>query len=122
MVDVNGDAANNEEWLSAMIQSGEFSIEIVDKDKKTGIIDLKGTSPSSDISLSFSTTTEIDSRAMKKAEAKYEKTLKDIDAKDKRFDLSLSKLETERSALTTQYESIKKVIDENIERTFGIFS
>ena len=118
----NGDAANNEEWLSAMIQSGEFSIEIVDKDKKTGIIDLKGTSPSSDISLSFSTTTEIDSRAMKKAEAKYEKTLKDIDAKDKRFDLSLSKLETERSALTTQYESIKKVIDENIERTFGIFS
>ena len=118
----NGDAANNEEWLSAMIQSGQFSIEIVNKDKKTGIIDMQGTSPSSDISLSFSATTEIDSRAMRKAEAKYEHNLKKIDAQDKKYDLTLSKLETERTALTTQYDSLKKVIDDNIERTFGIFS
>ena len=118
----NGDAASNEEWLSAMIQSGQFSIEIVDKDKKTGLIDMRGTSPSSDISLSYSTTTEIDSRAMRKAEAKYEHNLSKINAQDKKYDLSLSKLETERTALTTQYDSLKKVIDDNIERTFGIFS
>jgi hypothetical protein len=118
----NGDASNNEEWLSAMIQSGQFSIETVDKDKNTGAIDMKGTSPSSDISLSFSTTTEIDSRAMRKAEAKYEYNLKKIEAQDKKYDLTLSKLETERTALTTQYDSLKKVIDDNIERTFGIFS
>ena len=118
----NGDAASNEEWLSAMIQSGQFSIEIVDKDKKTGLIDMRGTSPSSDISLSYSATTEIDSRAMRKAEAKYEHNLSKINAQDKKYDLSLSKLETERTALTTQYDSLKKVIDDNIERTFGIFS
>jgi len=118
----NGDAANNEEWLSAMIQSGQFSIEIVNKDKTTGEIDMKGTSPSSDISLSYSTTTEIDSKAMRKAEAKYEYNLRKIEQQDKKYDLSLSKLETERSALTTQYDSLKKVIDDNIERTFGIFS
>ena len=118
----NGNAANDSEWLQAMIQCGELSIDIVDKDKKTGLITLDATSPSSDISLSYTPTTEIDKKALVKAEAKYEKALKDIDKKDKQFDLSLSKLETERSALTTQYESVKKVIEENIERTFGIFS
>ena len=59
---------------------------------------------------------------MRKAEAKYEHNLSKINAQDKKYDLSLSKLETERTALTTQYDSLKKVIDDNIERTFGIFS
>ena len=65
---------------------------------------------------------EIDKLALAKAEAKYEHTLKQIDAKDKKYDMELSKLETERNALTTQYDSVKKVIEDNVERTFGIFS
>ena len=117
----HGDAANNAEWLQAMIQCGELTVEIVDK-QEDGSINMNATSPSSDISLSYTPATEIDKKALVKAEAKYEKALKDIDKKDKQFDLSLSRLETERSALTTQYESLQKVIDENIERTFGIFS
>ena len=48
--------------------------------------------------------------------------MKDINMKDKKFDMDLSKLETERTALTTEYESVKKVITDNIQRTFGIFS
>ena len=43
-------------------------------------------------------------------------------AKDKKYDMELSKLETEREALKTEYDSVKKVISDNIERTFGIFS
>ena len=35
--------------------------------------------------------------------------------------MDLSKLEAKRAALTTEYESDKKVIEDNIERTFGIF-
>ncbi len=80
------------------------------------------TSPSSDSCLSYTEVTSIDSTAVKKAEAKYEKDLKEIDKKDKRYDLTLSKLETERTALTTEYDSVKKVIEDNIDRTFGIFS
>ena len=117
-----GNAANDAEWLQAMIQCGELTIDIAETDKRTGLMTLAPTSPSSDSALSYTPTTEIDKKALVKAEAKYEKTLKDIDKKDKQYDLSLSKLETERSALTTQYESVKKVIEENIERTFGIFS
>ena len=48
--------------------------------------------------------------------------MKDIDRKDKQYDMDLSKLETERTALTKEYDSVKQVIKDNIERTFGIFS
>jgi predicted nuclease with TOPRIM domain len=83
---------------------------------------MNGTSPSSDSSLSYTETTSIDKTALAKAEAKYEHDLEEINKKDKKFDLSLSKLESERTALTTEYDSVKKVIQDNIERTFGIFS
>ena len=58
----------------------------------------------------------------KKSEAEYEYTLKQIDRKEKKIDNELAKLETERNALTTMYDSVKKVIEDNVERTFGIFS
>ena len=64
-------------------------------------------------------TGSIDTKAIKVAEAKYEHDLKEIEQKDKQFDLTLTKLETERQALTTEYESVKKVVEENIDRTFN---
>lgn len=119
---LNGDAANDSEWLQNMIKSGQFSIEIVTTDTKTGEVNSSTTSPSSDSNLAYTATTVIDNRAAAKAEAEYEHKLKQIDKKDQKFDLDLSKLETERTALTTEYESVKKVIEDNIDRTFGIFS
>ena len=118
----DGDAANNSEWLKNMIQCGKISIEIVNQDKKTGQVSFNTTSPDSDTYVSYTTTTTIDKSALAKAEAEYEHKTKQIDQKDKKFDMDLSKLETERTALTTEYESVKKVISDNIERTFGIFS
>ena len=119
---LNGDAANDTDWLQAMIQCGEFTISTVKTDNKTGEIDFNGTAPSSDISLSYTQSTTIDKTALAKAEAKYDKALRDINKKDKQYDLTLSKLESERTALTTEYDSVKKVIEDNIERSFGIFS
>ena len=116
------DAANNSDWLQAMVNSGQMVIEIINTDSKTGEVSYTTTSPNSDSALGYKPTSSIDKTALVKAEAKYEHTLKQIDKKDQQYDLTLSKLETERSALTTEYESVKKVIEENIERTFGIFS
>ena len=76
--DYKGNAANDSEWLQAMIQCGELSIDIVDKDKKTGLITLDATSPSSDISLSYTPTTEID-----KIENSVKKCLEDIEYDEK---------------------------------------
>ncbi len=63
-----------------------------------------------------------DDTAVKKAEAKYEHELEILNRKDTKFDTELSKLETERKSITTEMESIEKVRDDNIDRTFGIFS
>ncbi len=117
----DGDAANDSDWLTTMIQCGQISISIIGEDDK-GDMQFGATSPSSDISLSYNTTSSIDSTAVKKAEAEYEHKLSEIQRKDKKFDLELSKLETERDALDKQREGLKKVIKDNVERTFGIFS
>ena len=63
-----------------------------------------------------------DEAALKKAEAKYEHELEIINRKDTKFDTELSKLETERKAITTEMDSIKQVENDNIDRTFKIFS
>ena len=118
----NGDAANNSDWLKNMIECGVITVALVKKDKSTGNVTLDPTSPSSDSALGYTTTTSMDKTALAKAEAKYEKATKEIDRKDKKFDMDLSKLETERTALKTEYESVKTVINDNIERTFKIFS
>ena len=118
----NGDAANNSDWLKNMIECGVITVALVKKDKSTGNVTLDPTSPSSDSALGYTTTTSMDKTALAKAEAKYEKATKEIDQKDKKFDMDLSKLETERTALKTEYESVKTVINDNIERTFKIFS
>ena len=118
----NSDAANDSDWLKNMIECGKITIDTVTQDKKTGEFSYSATSPSTDTYLEYTTTTTIDKTAYAKAEAEYEHATKEIDAKDKKYDMDLSKLETERTALTTEYDSVKKVIQDNIERTFGIFS
>lgn len=118
----SGDASNDGEWLNNMIKCGKISIDVVTEDKKTGNIEFIASSVATDTYLEDTTTSTIDKTALAKAEAEYEHKTKQIDQKDKKFDMDLSKLETERTALTTEYESVKKVISENIERTFGIFS
>ena len=63
-----------------------------------------------------------DDKDLKRAEAEYNHELDIINRKDTKFDTELSKLETERIAITTEIDSIKSVKDDHIERTFGIFS
>lgn len=62
-----------------------------------------------------------DRRQLARAEGEYNRTMADIQAKDKRFDLQLKTIDTEHQAITTEIESVKKVIDKNIERSFKIF-
>lgn len=120
--DAHSNAANDSEWLKAMIECGEFTIAQVVTNAKTLETSFDMTSPSSDDVISYTQTTEIDKTALAKAEAEYEHGMSVINKKDERFDLELSKLEAERTALTTEYDSVKKVIEDNIDRTFGIFS
>lgn len=84
----------------------------------------------------LTTTTTTDSAAYNDAlneytyqQALYEQQVTNINAKtsiiqneDKTLELQLAQLDTEQKALSTELESVKKVIDKNIETTYKTFS
>ena len=112
---------NDGNALKGMLESGRIAIETVAFDGKGGVVD-STTSVGADSSVQYTTTSTINKKELAKAEAEYEHAMKQIDRKDKKYDMDLNRLETERTALTTEYDSVKKVIQDNIERTFKIFS
>ncbi|MCQ2754166.1 MAG: hypothetical protein MJ231_03860 [bacterium] len=111
-----GDEA--EDWFKNRLDSGRATLlEFNDRGTKKGWMD---TSVNSTINPNFLIETDDDEKA-KKAEVEYEHEVKVLDRKDKQYDNELSKLETERTAIKTEMDSIKQVKDDNIDRTFGIF-
>lgn len=75
---------------------------------------------------SVSTSTKLqevsDELGLKKAEAKYEADMNKINKKDTRFDTELSQLETERNAIKEEIDALKNVANDNVQRTFKIFT
>ena len=112
----------DQEMLNGMLESGRMTVDTVEIDRSTGKIKDSAATMGGDSRLYYTNTSTIDKTALAKAEAEYEHTMKELDRKDKRYDMDLNKLETERTALTTEYDSVKKVIEDNIDRTFKIFS
>lgn len=55
------------------------------------------------------------------AEAEFRATQAKIQKLDKKLELRLDQLETQRSAITTEMESIEKIIQDNIEQSFKTF-
>ncbi len=56
------------------------------------------------------------------AQSKYEYETASIARKQSQLDLELDQLETQHSALLKEQESVEKVIENNVDRTFDIFS
>ena len=63
-----------------------------------------------------------DDAAIARAEVKYKNATTEIENKDKKYDQDLKKLDTQHNALQTEYESLKNVIDKNVDRSFKAFS
>ncbi len=62
-----------------------------------------------------------DKTKIAQAEQEYNTQMDKIEHDEKMFDMQLSKLESEHQALTTELESINKVIKENVKESFGTF-
>ena len=116
---------NSAEWLKYALESGTVTLERVNfaentEESETGLQDAEWTS------IIYSNATDIseetDEAAIAVAEAEYEQRTKEIEAKDTQYDNMLKLLDTEHSALQTEYESVKSVISKNIERTLKIYS
>ena len=105
--------ASSNSWIQYALESGLVTMEQVDKSNDWV----------STIHTNISDITEVtDDVAVAKAEAEYKKAMNNIENKDKRYDIELKNIDTEHNSLQKEYESVKKVIDSNIQRTFKIFS
>lgn len=101
--------ASSSEWIEFALESGLVHMEQVDKSFNWKSLDYKTCS---------AITEETSTDASAKAEAEYNRAMKDIDAKDSLYDMQLKNLDTEHSALQTEYDSLKSVMSKNIDRTF----
>ncbi|MBQ8476164.1 hypothetical protein IJ531_03780 [bacterium] len=84
----------------------------------------------------ISTTQEMDEEAYNDAyndyeyeKAKYEKSISDINAQteiiqneDQQLELRLQQLNTEQNAISTEMDSVSKVIEDNVDKTFKVFA
>jgi len=117
--EIPDDKMNSSEWLQSQIDGGNIYLYEYDSTAGTaGTGDYTNVSwTSGDATLSEVT----DTTDTAKAEAEYETTMASIQSKDKRFDMQLSDIDTEHTATQTEIESVKKVMNKNIERSFKIF-
>lgn len=104
---------NDSEWLYEQLNNG--NIFLSEKNSTGDFVDVSWSS--GDASL----VTDGDDIELARAEAEYEATNTEIATKDKRFDQQLKSIDTEHTAVQTEIESVKKVIDKNIDRSFKIF-
>jgi hypothetical protein len=56
------------------------------------------------------------------AEVKYEQAVEDINAKETKLDLRLSRIDAQHQALKTEYDSVKQIVSKNIDRSFKSFN
>ena len=107
-------AFSNDNWLITLLKNGKLSIAFYDSNDKNFV----------------KTTLDDDESIVEKenkskmaiAEQIYNTHMDRIESEDKRFDMQLTKLESEHQALTTEYDSVAKVISKNVEKSFNIFN
>jgi len=63
-----------------------------------------------------------DNDAIARAEAKYNSTKSKLDNKEQDLDLQIKTLDMEIAAMNTEYDTVKNLINKNIDKTFNIFS
>lgn len=115
---------NSADWLQYALNNGYVNLERVNYTNPTedgsGLADVTWTS------IIYTNATDISAEqneaAITKAEIQYQQTVKDIESKDKQYDNVLKRLDTEHSALQTEYDSVKTVIDKQVERHLKLYS
>lgn len=102
------------DWFVKQLKAGKLQLSYFSTVEKSFI----STSLDSDESIAE----KEDSSAMAIAEQVYKNAMDKIESQDKQFDLQLNKLESEHSALSTEYDAVKNVIKNNVDKSFNIFN
>ena len=124
--------ASSSQWLQDALSQGIITVEAATYMETPNLIpdlnrplslQLKGiTWSSKEYTSCTDFTTEDDDKAIAAAEAEYNRKNNEISAKDKKYENKIKTLDTEHSALQTEYESVQSAMNKNIERSFKAFS
>lgn len=108
------DTIKKNDWFEQQIKEGKLLLEYFSATEN----DFVSTTVSEDEAIQ-----EVeDEREIARVEAKYNQDLSALEKKDSIIDLELKKLDTEHNALQTEYDSVKSVIEKNVEKSFSMFS
>lgn len=110
---------NDTSWLYDQLEAGNITME---KWSATGGDNAKGGFVSTSLEGDTTIKEVYDTSDDDAAQATYDAEMSRINSQDKQYDLKLKQVETEHTAMQTEYDSVKKVIDKNIERNFKMFS
>lgn len=108
------DTIKDDQWFEQQLKEGKLFLQYYSATEK----DFVSTTISDDDSIQ-----EVeDEREIALVESQYNQQLAALEKKDQQIDLELKKLDTEHNALQTEYESVKSVVDKNVEKSFSMFS
>jgi hypothetical protein len=102
------------DWFVKQLKAGNLTLSYYSTVEKSFI----GTTLDDDESI----TEKEDSSAITVAEQVYQTEMDKLEAQDKQFDLQLNKLESEHNSLQTEYDSVKKIVSQNVEKSFNVFN
>ncbi|MCM1265926.1 MAG: hypothetical protein NC200_06975 [Candidatus Gastranaerophilales bacterium] len=121
IVDENTSVVRNEDatsYLNNKLQNNDYFI--TECSEKT---DESGYNYSSKMATSIRKIYQVhDSNAENQALIEYETEKSAISMKERRIDAVMQKLETEQEAINTTLDSVQKIIQENIDKTFKMFA
>ena len=63
-----------------------------------------------------------DDDAIARAEAEYNVVKSKLNSKEESLEIKMKNIDTELSALTTEYDTVKNLISKNVEKVFTMFS
>lgn len=120
---ISAQKAVDRTWLEESLNSGEVQLFKMSKEVTTINTDNKvnifaETNLAEDTELREVANDEL----IHKATVKYEKAIKDIDAKETKLDLQLAQIDAQHNALKTEYDSVKQIVSKNIDRSFKSFN
>lgn len=108
-VTVPDEQLNNKEWFQQALKSGQIFLEKFRAD---------GTWESCHWKTEPGMSEMVDNEKAGKIKTKYELDLDKLQRKEDALDMQLKNIETEHSALQTEFDGVKTVIQKNIERSF----
>lgn len=110
-------ALNNNEFFQNCIRTGSVQIQQYQKHHSEN----NGWANYNPLASEF-ITDDLDTSDDAAAQAEYEAKSAMIQSQDKMLEIELKQVETQHQAAQTEYESVKKVIDKNIDRSFKTFA